>query len=266
MLHTRRDPQRMLLLRSPLHARPHRTAVHACIAGAWLGLAASVGACGPNAESAECNEDKPCGRGEVCDLEVDECVPAEVDITSTETPAPADFTAKPVPFFRGKVCTVHDVKSGAAIPVRLDPCFHPCITSNTFHHKHYYSCVGTHCEAWAMMYVEANGTACPADAFGAFDKALCVYDKPVDLTIAVTVDDEPVQGSLYLEVPFLNNADTAAIAADFENTDLINAKINQYPQDEGRRVGPMEINLSAASPAPPAKCEGDACPCYEVGF
>jgi hypothetical protein len=240
--------------------------VTACIAGAALGLAAA--ACAPKAEVADCSETKACPRGEVCDLEVNECIDAGLEVENTENPAPMTFSAKAVPFFRGKVCTVHDVKAGAAIPIRLDPCLHPCLTSNSFHHKHYYSCVGTRCDAWAMMYVDAASVAegCPADAFAKFDKEMCVYAKPVDLSITVKVDEEPVQGTVSLEVPFLSNLDAAAIAADFDNTDLINEKIEQYPKDDKRIVGGKPITLSAASPAPPASCEGDACTCYEIGF
>ncbi|MBC8067062.1 MAG: hypothetical protein IAG13_01915 [Deltaproteobacteria bacterium] len=260
MLRTPRDPQPTTSLR-------HRPFVTACIAGAALGLAA---ACAPKADVADCSETKPCGRGEICDLEVNECIDAGLEVENTENPAPMTFSAKPVPFFRGRVCTVHEVQAGAAIPIRLDPCLHSCIDSNSFHHKHYYSCVGTRCEAWAMMYVDAASVAegCPADAFAKFDPAECVYkdDEAVDFSITVTVDEEPVQGSVSLEVPFLNNLDTAAIAADFDNTDLIREKIEQYPQDEARIVGGKPITLSAASPAPPASCAGGACPCYDVGF
>jgi hypothetical protein len=232
-----------------------------------FGLVALIG-CAPNVEDAECTETKPCGRGEVCDLELNACVMANVDTTTTETPAPATFTGKPVPFFRGNVCTLHDVQAGAPVPVHLEPCFDACISSNSFHHKHYYTCTGTHCQAWAMMYVDANATACPADAFTKFDPARCVYDpmKAVDLSIEVVVQGEPVQGTMTLEIPYLSNADLVEIAANFDDTDLLREKIDQYPQEQNRIVGGMPINLSAASPAPPASCAGGACPCYQVGF
>ncbi len=209
--------------------------------------------------------DEECDRGEVCEIETAECVDRVVDTTNTETPAPATFSSKAVPFFRGEVCTVHDVQAGQPIPIRLNPCFDPCITSNSFHHKHYYSCVGTHCQAWAIMYVDANATACPADAFGRFEESRCVYDKPVDLSITVTVADEPVSGNLYLEVPFLSNADMTEIAANFDNTDLIREKIDFYPQEAGRKVG-ADITMRPDGPMPPASCDAGGCECVKVGF
>jgi hypothetical protein len=261
MQRTPRDPQ-------PTTSPRLRLSAHACIVGASIGLVASLLACAPQAEQAECSETTACGRGQICDLEVNECVDAEVDTQSTETPAPMTFSAKPVPFFRGRVCTVHDVQAGAAIPIRLDPCLHPCLTSNSFHHKHYYSCVGTRCDAWAMAYFDAASITegCPADAFEKFDRSMCVFDKPVDLSITATVDGEPVQGSLSLEVPFLNNQDTAEIAVNFDDTELIRSKIEQYPKDEARVVGGKPITLTAQSPAPPESCADGACPCYEIGF
>ncbi|HWB75337.1 MAG TPA: hypothetical protein VG755_10280 [Nannocystaceae bacterium] len=225
---------------------------------------AGAPACAPTVDPG-CSADSNCERGEMCDLMVGECVDIVVDTSSTETPAPGSFNGKPVPFFRGNVCTVHDVQTGAAIPVVLDPCLHPCIATNSHHYQHYYNCLGTHCEAWATMFYDADATACPAEAFGKFDAAQCVYGNAVELKITVTVQDEPVSGSLELEVPFLSNADAASLSPGYDS-DALNAAIEHYPQEPNRIVGGMPITLSTSSPAPPASCAGGACPCYQVGF
>lgn len=242
-----------------------RYVVRTTLTGLVAGLALAGGpACAPSVDPG-CSADSNCGRGEMCDLSIGECVDVEAMTDSTENPAPASFTGKPVPFFRGNVCTVHDVQTGAAIPVHLDPCLHPCVATNSHHFQHYYNCVGTHCEAWATMFYDADATACPADAFSKFDPAMCVYGSAVDLTITVTVQDEPVSGSLELEVPFISNADAAMLAPNYESAALVEA-IEQYPQEMGRIVGGMPITLSPSSPAPPASCAAGACPCYQVGF
>lgn len=240
--------------------------VHVCIGAASLALAGGL-ACKPSVDVG-CELDADCERGEMCELASAACIDRIVDTTSTESPAPASFTAKPVPFFRGRVCTVHDVQAGAKIPVRLDPCFHPCLASGTHHFKHYFSCLGKRCEAWATMYVDADSVAdgCPADAFGQFDPAMCVYNHAIDLAVEVKVRGEPVIGTVALEVPFLSNADAAEIAPRFDDAEFINSKIDYYPQDPTRLVGGMPINLGSASPVPPASCADGACPCYDIGL
>lgn len=247
-----------------MHAA-RRYVVRTTLAGLVAGLALAGGlACAPSVD-AGCSADASCERGEMCDLAMGECVTIDVDTTSTETPAPASFSGKPMPFFRGNVCTVHDVQTGAPIPVHLDPCLHPCLATNSHHFQHYYTCVGTHCQAYATSFYDVDATACPADAFSKFDPSMCVYGKTVDLTITVTVQDEPVSGTLQLEVPFLSNADAAMLAPDYASAELV-AAIEQYPQETNRIVGGMPITLSPSSPAPPASCDAGACPCYQVGF
>lgn len=230
-----------------------------------LGLVAALVSCAPTVDNDGCSADVDChGRAEVCDVALSMCVPKVVDITSTENPAPANFTGKAVPFHRGQVCMPHSVKSGSDVPVRLVPCLHPCLTQGAFKHKHYYECIGSRCDAWAVMYVTADGTNCPADAFSAFDRTMCVSGTPIDLAIGTTIDSGPVNGTMSFEVPFLTNADAAAIASNFE-VDAIQEKIDQYPEDDARVPGGMDISLSPANPEPPANCES-GCDCFDVGF
>ena len=122
-------------------------------------VAVALGGCAPSAQEGECSQVDPCPRGEACDLEMALCVPEDLDTNSTENPTPATFTGKTVPMFRGRVCTVREVAAGTSFPVYLDPCFHPCLTVQTFKFKHSWECVGSSCDAFALMWVEANGDA-----------------------------------------------------------------------------------------------------------
>lgn len=249
----------------PNAARRARNAVLSLACAASIGMVAGLASCAPTVDNDGCSADVDCqGRAEVCDLTIGMCVPKDVDTTTTESPAPNNFTGKAVPFHRGQVCLPHAVKSGFDVPVRMTPCLHPCLTQGAYKHKHYYECIGSTCDAWAVMYVNVDGTNCPADAFGAFDRSMCVSGTPVDLTIGTTIDSGPVNGTMSFEVPFLTNADAAAIAADFE-VPAIQAKIDQYPEDDARMPGGKVISLSPANPEPPATCE-TGCDCYDIGF
>lgn len=238
----------------------------------WIACASvllAVGGCAPAADSGDCGENDPCeGRGQMCDLEASECIDIVVDTTNTETPAPANFTDKAAPFHRGTVCFAESVQAGMAVPVALIPCFHSCMTSSTHHHKNYYSCLGSSCDAWASVYYTLDGVDCPADAFGAFPKEMCVFPEPVNLSIGTTIGEgEAVQGTMTLEVPFLTNEDAAIIdaAADDTELELMKMRIEQYPPQDARIVG--EIDLRSANPAPPAMCNGaENCTCKEIGF
>lgn len=236
----------------------------ACAAiGALLGW---VGGCAPAADQG-CGADNDCqGRGQMCDVDVGECVDKVIDTSSTENPAQADFTGKAVPFHRGTVCFTPSVQAGQKTPVALIPCLHPCLTTTTHHHKNYYSCVGSSCEAWATVYFDASGAACPPDAFGGFAKEMCVFPEPVNLNIGSTIGDgNPVQGTMTLEVPFLTNEDAAIIAAASDDTELMKMRIEQYPQQDSRIVG--DIDLKSGNPVPPETCMGETnCTCVEIGF
>lgn len=236
-------------------------------------LLAAAAACAPQVDDGGCSMDADCqGRAEVCDIEANMCVPKEVDTSSTQTPAPMSFSG-PVPFHRGEVCMAHDVQSGAEVPITLRPCIHSCLVPTEHQFKHYYTCVGSRCDAWAMMYVNASSVpeGCPADAFGQFDRSFCATGdaaRQVSFGIGTTIDSGPVSGTMDFEVPFFSNADAAEIAASGNSTEVIQAKIDQYPVDDSRVPGGKTISLNPSNPAPPASCEAGevGCTCYEIGY
>jgi len=232
---------------------------------AFSGLLAWVGACAPAADPGECGVDEDCDRGQMCEVAVAECVDIPIDTTSTGTATPT-FTDQVVAFHRGRVCFADKVQSGQKVPITLDPCFHPCLTRTSFHHKNYYSCLGSSCDAWAMMYIVASGDACPADAFGSFDRTMCSFTSPVELGIGSTIgENDPVQGTMTLEIPFLTNEDVQVIHAAGGDIELTQQKIEQYPSLPGRIAG--DISLLSSNPAPPEMCNGaENCTCVEIGF
>lgn len=236
---------------------------------AGLGAALATVACAPSSQEGECSAASPCPRGESCDLEMALCMPEDLDTTATETPADATFSGKAVPMFRGRICTVPEVAAGTDFPIFLDPCFHPCLNVASFKFKHSWECVGSSCEAFATMWIEASGDACPEDAFGRFDSSQCVYDQGVDISINATLGDgTPVEGQMEIEVPFLSNEDATAIAADPDNTALIKERIQQYPVETNRIALGQGVRLLRNGPMAPASCGDGAagCECTEIGF
>lgn len=241
-------------------------------APAAVAVAATIvlASCAPEADAGECGVSDPCPRGFECNLDTAECLALEIDTSSTETPAPASFSRKAIPFFRGRVCTVVAVQAGAPFPVWMSPCLHPCLSVNQYQYTQSWSCVGSHCEGIAVMVVEASSVAagCPADAFGLFDPALCEFSTPVDFTISpVYTDGTPIQGELELEVPFLDNADAAAIVAAGNDLATIQARVEQYPRAPERIVSGGPISLLGVNPPPPESCgdNGDDCECFTIG-
>lgn len=231
-------------------------------------LALGVVGC-PQGEAGQCTVDADChGRAQVCDAFNSICIDEEVDLSSTEDPAPASFTNKAVPFFRGQVCTTHEVEAGAPIPVSVSPCLHPCFQRGAHHFKHFFNCVGSSCEAYVVMWVtgSSDDAGCPADAFGQFDQGECVYGDPVDLTISTNLDSGPINGTMELEIPYLSNADIEMIAGGSDSNAEIKALIDQYPQEPGRVVGGRSISILPGNPTPPESCEDGACDCFSVGF
>jgi hypothetical protein len=226
-----------------------------------------VGGCAPVADHGGCSEDADCDdeRGQVCDVEASECIDKVVDTTTTGTATPT-LTGVTVPFHRGTVCYAESVQAGARIPVSLTPCLHPCLTVSKHFHSNYYSCIGASCDAWAFVYFTADGANCPADAFGAFDRTMCDVTQTVALGVNSTIgDNEPVQGTMTLEVPYLTNEDVQVIDAAGRDIDLMNMKIAQYPSQANRVAG--DIDLNAANPAPPEMCDGATnCVCKDIGF
>lgn len=232
--------------------------------------------CAPKADQGECSAVQQCPRGQECDFDVSVCVDIEANTDATEDPAPMSFSNKAVPFFRGQVCTVREVKAGAAFPVLMTPCLHPCVEWNAFKFKHSWSCVGADCEAFGLLWLNASSgpDGCPADAFGRFDESMCVYPQwdeekyPEFRMQAELSDGSAVQGTMKLEAPFVSNADMAEIAANADDTDLIQDIIRRYPEDPSRIVGGMPISMLTNDPEPPATCgpDGSMCDCFDVGF
>ncbi len=239
---------------------------------AWAGALLTglwVGACAPRAEDGGCSEDDPCsGRGEVCELETNACVVAEVDTSAVERPAPASFADKVITFHRGEVCLPHEVKSGEPMPLLMRPCLHPCVRVASYEFKHSFSCRGSHCEAQAFMWMVASSApeGCPDDAFAAFDASLCQYDTEVELSLATETSNGPISGDMLLELPFLTNEDAAVLAEDPSDVDAVEELVRQYPQQDDRIPDGRAIGLLPGHPAPPETCVGGACPCYPIGF
>ncbi len=235
-----------------------------------LGVGLTAGlltACSPQIDDNFCDEQTPCAqRGQACDVMTNRCEQADVDVSSTEDPAPASFMTKAVAFHRGELCVPHEVQSGAPLPVVMRPCLHACVVPSSFEYRQVFECVGSRCEASVLSWVVASSAAqgCPTDAFGSFPEAQCQYPVEIPLTISTTLDSGPITGTMRLEAPYLSNADVEAIAAGGNET--INERINQYPQQANRIPDGRDISIMPDKAAPPASCEGGACNCYPIGF
>jgi hypothetical protein len=237
-------------------------------AGALVALGLALTAC-PQGDPGQCTVDADCsGRAEVCDTFNAICVPQEVDLSSTESPGPTSFQDKAIPFFRGEVCTTLEVQSGERIPVSINPCLHPCIDRGSHHFKHFFNCLGSSCEAYAIMWIRGSSDAdgCPDDAFGQFPESQCAYGDPIELSISTQLDSGPISGTMELEIPYLSNDDIDVIAGGRDGNDEIRALIEQYPQEPGRLVGGRAISILPNNPAPPESCEGGGCSCSSIGF
>jgi hypothetical protein len=246
--------------------------------GAWVrtgAVAAALtaglvaGACAPRADDGGCDEDNPCTtRGQVCELETNDCVAVELDTSAAENPAPASFTDKVVAFHRGQICLPLEAQSGVDIPVLLQPCLHPCVTVSSYEFKHTFECRGSRCEALALTWITASSapTGCPPEAFGSFDASQCLYDTQIEFSVATETSNGPISGTMLLEVPFLTNEDAATLAADPDDTETVDALVQQYPQQQNRIPDGRAISILSGNPAPPETCRDGACPCYPIGF
>ena len=235
-----------------------------------LSTGALLVSCAPAVDSGECSEGSGCPRGEMCNLAEAVCELIDLPTDATESPAPATFTNKNIPFFRGRVCTVTETAPGEAFPVFINPCLHPCLDVSKFEFKHSWTCQGSSCDAYAVLWMNVDAaSACPEDAFGQFPAGQCQYTTPVTLSIdPVYGDGAPVKGSMALEIPFLSNEDAEAIAAADGGPGVTESRMAQYAPDPARIVGGAPISILDSHPAPPADCgpDGSGCDCFEIGF
>lgn len=249
--------------------RRSSTGIRMGAVGAALAAGLAVGACAPRAEQGGCDEDEPCpGRGQVCELETNDCVAVEHDASTVESPAPASFTDKLIAFHRGQICLPLEVQSGGSMPVLLQPCLHPCVAVSSYEFKHTFACRGSRCDALALTWLTASSAAegCPADAFGSFDAAQCQYDTQIEFKLATETSSGPISGTMLLEVPFLTNEDAATLAAERDDAETVEALVQQYPQQPNRIPDGRSISILAGNPAPPQTCRDGGCPCYPIGF
>jgi hypothetical protein len=263
-------------------------------------------ACTPPAQQGNCSDDADCtGRGQFCESVTHTCQESEADYTTTlDDGVSGNFDGKPIPFFRGQVCTVPDLaaRAGAAIPMTFRPCLHPCITGGNNFFQHQWNCLSGLCTAMSIFYTEGSGANCPADAWGQFPKDMCNYDVMMSSGLGpVELDGNPVEGGLELEIPFLTNADLVRIVAYkgedlgqqeaeasldcqehcagkagdeasicFENCFIKELAWQYLLQDD--RV--LQFDLRSSNPEPPASCEdtdqpnglNPACECFDIGF
>lgn len=236
------------------------------IAGGFL-LGLGIVACAPTEDAGECSATAPCpNRGEVCDTVRFECIAEELDVDATsDKPASPTFANVALPFFRGKVCMPTRVKPGDTIPVKFSPCVHSCISPGVFTFKKQYTCSGAYCDAAVMqLFSGATGSGCPADVFGKFDKAQCVYGTDINASAGpFVINGEKIRGNATIEIPFLTNDDAAEIR-DGATVDAIWALIKQYPQSDERV---FSISMDGANPAAPMDCSDESmCDCQEIGF
>jgi len=224
-------------------------------------------ACAPEEDSGECNAAKPCSnRGEVCNELSNQCEVVDLDVDGTADEAPASFSKVPVPFFRGTVCMPTKIKPGETAPVKVSTCLHPCITAGGYSFKKQYDCTGSSCRSLVrVFYPETSGTGCPTDAFGKFDRSLCVYDDREVSAGPFNLNTGPVSGTATVEIPFLSNDDVATLiplqgeALVAKTWELAYA----YPPDSDRV---FQLSINAGNPAAPADCSGSGCDCREIGF
>ncbi len=234
---------------------------------ASLCLGGLFAACLPEEDSGQCNASKPCSnRGEVCNELSHQCEVADLDVDGTADEAPASFSNVAVPFFRGEVCMATKIKPGETVPVKVSTCLHPCIAAGGYSFKKQYDCSGSSCRSLVLVYFpEASGTGCPADAFGKFDRSLCVYDERNVSAGPFNINTGPVSGTATVEVPFLSNDDIATLNGLGDDARVAKTweLAYQYPPDSDRV---FQVSINASNPSAPADCAGGGCDCQEIGF
>jgi len=172
-----------------------------------------------------------------------------------------DLSGVTVPFFRGTFCVSDEVQPGDKLAISASACVHPCLDVNAFAFKWANRCDGEGCEvALALYYTGVAGAACPSDVFGEFDPAACVFTGPH----APGIQPPAKEGQGALLLPFLTNADAAAIAGGEEGAQIW-VRADAHAQAPARRIA---IDYAADNQPAPASCgEGmPGCKCSSVGL
>ena len=170
-----------------------------------------------------------------------------------------------LPFFRGTVCVSDAVKPGDPLALSVTTCAHPCLNVPGFKFKWAFRCKGGQgidCEVGlAFFHPNTTGAACPPDVFGEFDPAICEDVGPTTLTIKPPA----TEGDVSFLMPFLSNADVAAIDGGMNDAASVWAMVDSHGQTDGRRI---PLSFAADNPAAPAACgEGmPGCTCSAIGL
>lgn len=174
-----------------------------------------------------------------------------------------DLDAFSLPFFRGTVCVSDAVQPGDALALAVTTCTHPCLAVSAFSFKWVYRCDGGDgCEvALAYFHPKTTGADCPSDVFGEFDPGLCEQYGPKTITIKPPKTD----GAASLLLPFLTNADIAAIEGGQDDNAAVWGLVDAHTQAPGRRLA---LDFAADNDAAPATCgEGlPGCTCTKIGL
>ncbi|MCA9716379.1 MAG: hypothetical protein H6713_09600 [Myxococcales bacterium] len=222
--------------------------------------------CLPGGEEGECSSTQPCSeRGTECNLSTRVCEEIPVDVDSLDPDfSGGNFGPLALPFFRGRVCMPDEVATGDEVPIKIDPCVHPCVTPTTFHFSQKYNCNDADCEIILAQWFMASGADCPADALERFDKSMCSYPLTVAAHVGpIDVNGTPISGEMEVELPFMN-LDDASEWADNVNSERAFELAHQYPIDPNRR---LPLSLQPGHPSAPDNCDDESlCNCVEVGF
>jgi len=178
-----------------------------------------------------------------------------------------DLASFTLPFFRGRVCVSDAPRPGDPVAISMTTCVHPCLKVGGFKYKYLYRCGGAGCELGIVGYhPDTTGTSCPADVFGEFPAAACVFAGPYAIgTAPILLGQDPFAGSGSLLVPFMTNADVTAIHGGDDASASVWARIEAH-QHAPERSFPMSFD-AGNDPAPAACGEGVAgCSCRDIGL
>ncbi len=243
----------------------YRNAPHLICLAFALAWAPATG-CLPDSSEGECSATNPCTeRGLECNLNTRTCEAVEVNTDSLDPEfAGGSFGPSALPFFRGRVCMPSAVKTGDAIPVKIEPCLHPCVAVDSFHFTQKYMCNDSDCEIILAQWFMASGDACPAEALERFPQATCQYPQAVNATVGpINVNGLSLSGEMEVELPFLNLAEADEFA-DNISADRAFEIVKTYPDNPDRR---LPISIQPDNADAPADCTDESqCNCVEFGF